>query len=72
MAMSAQELNTAEVAFAAIDAVDKLQFVVHCKALMSDAAKAAELALYRRQINEAEAILLQVGARGNANNAFCV
>jgi intraflagellar transport protein 80 len=68
--MAAGELSTAEAAYAAIDAVDKLQFVLHLRGkagagaavgAAGDVAVAAELALYRRQPDEAEAMLLQVG-----------
>jgi intraflagellar transport protein 80 len=65
--MAAGELSTAEAAYAAIDAVDKLQFVLHLRgkagagSAAGDVAVAAELALYRRQPDEAEAMLLQVG-----------
>eukprot|EP00879_Flechtneria_rotunda_P024205 GHRR01025653.1.p1 GENE.GHRR01025653.1~~GHRR01025653.1.p1 ORF type:complete len:108 (-),score=65.90 GHRR01025653.1:1424-1747(-) len=71
LAIAAGELTTAEMAYAAIDAVDKLQFVLHLKQLQragpGDVVVAAELAVYRRQVHDAEAMLLQVGtwfARG--------
>jgi len=66
LAMVAGELGTAEVAFAAIDAVDKLQYVLHLKGLAGKGAAAgdpliaAELALYAGQTDVAEAKLLQV------------
>ena len=97
-AMGSKELNTAEVAFAAIDEVDKLHFVlkvrwfeareclkvsswlqaavkyviaypeqtVGChseqvKQIPTEEGRNAELALYRRRPDEAEAILIQVG-----------
>lgn len=76
LSMAAGELATAEVAFAAIDAVDKLQYVLHLKGLQAGGAGAAagaaaggggrdplvasELALYAGQTDEAEAALLQV------------
>jgi hypothetical protein len=69
LSMAAGELATAEVAFAAIDAVDKLQYVLHLRSLGGSAAAtasgadplvAAELALYAGQPDEAEAKLLQV------------
>jgi hypothetical protein len=71
--MAAGELPTAEAAYAAIDAVDKLQFVLHLRGKTAggagggaagDVAVAAELALYRRQPDEAEAMLLQVRLHG--------
>jgi len=61
MALNGQELNTAEVAFAAIDEVDKLQYVLYIKDIPSTEGRAAELALFRRRPEEAEQILLQAG-----------
>lgn len=61
MAMAAKELNTAEVAFAAIDEVDKLHFVLKVKQIPTEEGRNAELALYRRRPDEAEAILIQAG-----------
>lgn len=68
--MAAGELSTSEVAFAAINAVDKLQYVLHLRSLAGGAAGgaastvdplvAAELALYAGQAEVAEAKLLQV------------
>lgn len=49
MAMGAKELNTAEVAFAAIDEVDKLHFVNKVKQIPTEEGRNAELALYRRR-----------------------
>lgn len=62
LAMAAGELPAAEAAFAAIGATDRLQFVQRCGRLPSAAVRAAEVALYRRQPAEAEALLLQVRA----------
>jgi len=59
MALNGQELGTAEVAFAAIDEVDKLQYVLYIKDIPSPEGRAAELALFRRRPDEAEQILLQ-------------
>jgi hypothetical protein len=39
--------------------VDKLEFVLHVKKIPSEEGRSAELALYRRCPDEAEAILLQ-------------
>uniref|UniRef100_A0A7S2QU27 Intraflagellar transport protein 80 n=2 Tax=Chlamydomonas chlamydogama TaxID=225041 RepID=A0A7S2QU27_9CHLO len=61
MAMAAKELNTAEVAFAAIDEVDKLRFVLKVKQIPTEEGRNAELAVYRRRPDEAEAILIQAG-----------
>uniref|UniRef100_A0A7S0RGA6 Intraflagellar transport protein 80 homolog n=1 Tax=Pyramimonas obovata TaxID=1411642 RepID=A0A7S0RGA6_9CHLO len=61
MAVHQKDLNTAEVAFAAINEMDKLQYVNHIKSIPTEEARAAELALFRRRPEEAEAILLQAG-----------
>lgn len=59
MSLFYQHLDTAEVALAAIDEVDKLHYVLHIKDIPSAEGRSAELALYRRSTEEAEAILLQ-------------
>jgi len=59
--MAANELSTAEYAFGALDAVDKLQYVLHAKGLVGEDVRAAELAAYRQQAEQAEALLLQAG-----------
>lgn len=61
MAMAAKQLTVAEAAYAALDAVDKLQYVSSIKDLPGEEARTAELALFRRRPDEAEAILLQAG-----------
>ena len=40
--------------------MDKLQYIQHIKQIPSEEGRAAELALFRRRPEEAEAILLQV------------
>ena len=59
MALNARHLNTAEIALAAIEQVDKLKFITYVKSIPSEAGRNAELALYRRNIDEAESLLLQ-------------
>ena len=59
-AVSAGEVNTAEVAFAGCEEVDKLQYMLYINQLPTKEARLAELALYRHNPAEAEAILLQV------------
>ncbi|KAG2494842.1 hypothetical protein HYH03_007082 [Edaphochlamys debaryana] len=61
IAMSARELNTAEVAFSAIDEVDKTHFVRKVKSIPTEEGRNAELALYRHKPDEAEVILVQAG-----------
>merc|ERR1712224_947144 len=46
---------------AAMDEVDKLQYVLHIKDIPSAEGVAAELALFRRRPEEAEQILLTAG-----------
>ena len=60
VSMASKELNTAEVAFAALDETAKLHWVSKVKAIPTEEGRAAELALYRRRPDEAEAILIQV------------
>eukprot|EP00899_Mesostigma_viride_P006413 jgi/Mesvir1/15773/Mv03342-RA.1 len=61
MAVAAKELSTAETAFAAIDEVDKLHYILHIKEIPTEEGRNAELALLRRRPDEAESILLQAG-----------
>ena len=49
-----------EIALAAIDAVDKVQYVAHLGAL-DDVGRRAELALFCRRPEEALALLLSSG-----------
>ena len=59
MSIYCRELNTAEIALAAIDEADKVQYINYIKELPSEQSRNAALALYCRKINEAEHILLQ-------------
>ena len=71
--MAAGELNTAEVAFAGCEEVDKLQYMLYIKQLPTREARLAELSLYRHSVAEAEAILLQVRSIvGLLTNADCI
>jgi intraflagellar transport protein 80 len=54
-----RELETAEIALASIDEVDKVQFINYIKELPSEASRNSALAMYCKKINEAEQILLQ-------------
>ncbi|KAJ3195521.1 hypothetical protein HK101_011885 [Irineochytrium annulatum] len=62
MAISGQDLNTAELAYAAIDEVQKVQYICYIRDIPSAEGRSAELALLRRQPKEAEAILISAGA----------
>jgi intraflagellar transport protein 80 len=61
MAINANVLDTAEVAYAACNEVDKLQFILHIKDIKVPEARMAELLLFRRRYDEAEATLVQAG-----------
>ncbi len=49
MAINSNELNTAEVAYASCNEVDKLQFVLHVKDIVVPEARNAEILLFRRR-----------------------
>jgi intraflagellar transport protein 80 len=59
LALQGKNLDAAEIALAAVRAVDKLNWVLHVKDLPLPELRNAELAVYRRQVDEAEGILLQ-------------
>jgi intraflagellar transport protein 80 len=59
MSMHVRELNTVEIALAAIDQVDKVHFIGHINKLPDEVLKSAELALLCRKPDEAVQILLQ-------------
>lgn len=61
MAVNGNDLNTAEVAYAAVDEVQKVQYICHIKNIPSAEGRTAELALFRRRPDEAENILLAAG-----------
>jgi intraflagellar transport protein 80 len=58
VAVAINDLNTAEVAYASIDDVKKVQFINHLKEIKSADLRKAKLALFQHQIREAEAIML--------------
>ncbi|XP_072035269.1 intraflagellar transport protein 80 homolog [Amphiura filiformis] len=59
MAAYAKELNTAEVAYAAIDAADKVEYILYIKDLPLKEARNAEMALFCGNHQDAEGVLLQ-------------
>lgn len=61
MAAYAKDLNTAETAYAAIDEADKVQYINHIKEIPTKEGRNAAMALFCRQTQEAETILLQAG-----------
>jgi len=58
MAIHSRSLNTVEIALAAIEEVDKVQFVAHINKLPDDVLRSAELALFCKRPDEALNILL--------------
>ena len=61
LAVKQQELQTAEIAYGALDAVDKLRFMAAVKEIPTVEGRSAELALFQRRVDEAERILTQAG-----------
>merc|ERR1712060_710462 len=59
MAIQSRSLETVEIALAAIEEVDKLQFVAHIKRLPDEVLRSAELALFCKRPEEALNILKQ-------------
>ncbi|XP_071949361.1 intraflagellar transport protein 80 homolog [Antedon mediterranea] len=59
MAAYAKDLSTAEVAYAAIDEADKVQYILHIKEIPLKEARNAEMALFCGNAQDAEGILLQ-------------
>ncbi len=61
MATHAKELETAEVAYAAINEADKVHYIQYIKELPSKEARNAEMAVLTGNYQDAENILLQAG-----------
>ena len=59
MSIYCRELNTVEIALAANDDHDKVQYINYIKELPSEPSRNAALALYSKKFEEAEGILLQ-------------
>lgn len=58
MALYRRELSTAEIALAATDEIDRVEFINYVKLIPSEAGRNAELALFSHRTQEAEQILL--------------
>ena len=58
MSIYCRELNTVEIALAAIDEADKVQYINYIKELPSEPSRNAALAVYCKKYLEAEQILL--------------
>jgi len=59
MSLAKKQLDTVEMCLAEINEVPKVEYIQYIKSIPSEEGRNAELALYRRQPNEAERILLQ-------------
>ncbi|KAJ8598728.1 hypothetical protein CTAYLR_010223 [Chrysophaeum taylorii] len=59
MAINDRNLDVAEISFAALKLIDKLEYVLYIKGLPSEEATNAEIALLKRRPEDAERILLQ-------------
>jgi len=59
MAIHSRALDTVEIALAAIEEVDKVQFVAHINKLPDEVLRSAEMALFCKRPDEALNILLQ-------------
>ena len=59
MALAKRQLDMAESALAELNEVAKVEYIQQIKQIPSEEGKNAELALFRRQPDEAERILLQ-------------
>mmetsp|Transcript_128351 Transcript_128351/g.411344 ORF Transcript_128351/g.411344 Transcript_128351/m.411344 type:complete len:761 (+) Transcript_128351:159-2441(+) len=59
MAIHARALDTVEIALAAIEEVDKVQFIAHINKLPDEVLKSAEMALFCKRPEEALTILVQ-------------
>merc|ERR1719359_2635725 len=58
MAIHARALDTVEIALAAIEEVDKVQFIAHINKLPDEVLKSAELALFCKRPDEAMSTLI--------------
>ncbi|XP_029472945.1 intraflagellar transport protein 80 homolog isoform X2 [Rhinatrema bivittatum] len=61
MAVANKDMTTAEVAYASIGDIDKVQYINSIKDLPSKESKMAHILLFSGNIQDAEAILLQAG-----------
>ncbi|KAI8909099.1 WD40-repeat-containing domain protein [Gorgonomyces haynaldii] len=58
MSVFGQDLNTAEVAYANIEEIHKVQYISYIRSIPTAEGRAAEIAVLRKQPKEAESILL--------------
>uniref|UniRef100_H0ZLQ6 Intraflagellar transport 80 n=1 Tax=Taeniopygia guttata TaxID=59729 RepID=H0ZLQ6_TAEGU len=61
MAVASKEMSTAEIAYAAIGEIDKVQYIHSIKELPSKESRLAHMLLFSGSTQEAETLLLQAG-----------
>ena len=61
MSTAHKQLSTAEIAYAAIDEVEKVQYINYIKDVPSPEGRNAAMALFCGHVQDAEVILLQSG-----------
>uniref|UniRef100_A0A2K6FTH6 Intraflagellar transport protein 80 homolog n=1 Tax=Propithecus coquereli TaxID=379532 RepID=A0A2K6FTH6_PROCO len=61
MAVANRDMTTAEIAYAAIGEIDKVQYINSIKNLPSKESKMAHILMFSGKIQEAEVVLLQAG-----------
>ncbi len=61
MALDMNDMKTAEIGFAAIEDVDKMNFVNYIKSIPSLEGRNSAIALLKGQVKDAETLLLQGG-----------
>jgi intraflagellar transport protein 80 len=59
LALRARELDSAELAYAAIDAVDRVEFMSHLQSIRSEEGRTAELAVFFGDVDTGEETLLR-------------
>jgi len=61
VSLMAQEFNIAEIAYAALEDMPKINQIQYLKSLQTQELRAAEMALIKQQPEEAETILINTG-----------
>nr|XP_020647435.1 intraflagellar transport protein 80 homolog isoform X3 [Pogona vitticeps]XP_020647437.1 intraflagellar transport protein 80 homolog isoform X4 [Pogona vitticeps] len=61
MAVASKDMNTAEVAYASIGEIDKVQYISSIKDLPSKESRLAHILLFSGNVQDAETLLLQAG-----------
>ncbi|XP_060130415.1 intraflagellar transport protein 80 homolog isoform X2 [Zootoca vivipara] len=61
MAVASKDMNTAEIAYASIGEIDKVQYISSIKDLPSKESRLAHILLFSGNVQDAETLLLQAG-----------